>query len=119
MRAWPAPAPEPTSGLVIPRATAFVSLHGASEHATLGEQTLPVVPGRRRPLAETPLGADPSARSHLPTLLSSTIWFVGYADRIDRRDDDLRRALATTPVFAVEVVEAADGPSARDRAPSV
>ena len=31
------------------------------------------------------------------------VWFVGYVDRIDRSDDELRRDLATTLVFAVEV----------------
>jgi deazaflavin-dependent oxidoreductase (nitroreductase family) len=31
------------------------------------------------------------------------VWFVGYVDRIDRPDDELRRDLLTTPVFAVEV----------------
>jgi deazaflavin-dependent oxidoreductase (nitroreductase family) len=30
------------------------------------------------------------------------VWFVGYVDRIDRSDDDLRARLATTPVFAIE-----------------
>jgi deazaflavin-dependent oxidoreductase (nitroreductase family) len=33
------------------------------------------------------------------------VWFVGYVDRIDRSDDDLRARLATTPVFAIEARE--------------
>jgi deazaflavin-dependent oxidoreductase (nitroreductase family) len=33
------------------------------------------------------------------------VWFVGYLDRIDRSDDDLRARLATTPVFAIEARE--------------
>lgn len=31
------------------------------------------------------------------------VWFVGYVDRIDRPDDELRRDLESTPVFAIEV----------------
>lgn len=30
------------------------------------------------------------------------VWFVDYVDRLDRSDDDLRRALLDTPVFAIE-----------------
>ena len=30
------------------------------------------------------------------------VWFVGYVDRLDRSDDELRRALLATPVFAIE-----------------
>lgn len=29
------------------------------------------------------------------------VWFVGYVDSVDRTDDDLRRRLAGTPVFAI------------------
>lgn len=32
------------------------------------------------------------------------VWFVGYVDRIDAPDDELRQALISTPVFAVELV---------------
>lgn len=32
------------------------------------------------------------------------VWFVGYVERVDRPDDELRRDLAATPVFAIEVV---------------
>ena len=30
------------------------------------------------------------------------VWFVGYVDRIDRPDAELRQALHATPVFAIE-----------------
>jgi deazaflavin-dependent oxidoreductase (nitroreductase family) len=29
------------------------------------------------------------------------VWFVGYVDRVDRSDEDLRARLTTTPVFAI------------------
>ena len=32
------------------------------------------------------------------------VWFVRYVDRVDVPDDELRRALATTPVFAIRGV---------------
>lgn len=32
------------------------------------------------------------------------VWFVGYVDSTDRPDDELRKLLVTTPVFAVEVI---------------
>ena len=40
-------------------------------------------------------------RAH-PRYARIIVWFVGYVDRIDRPDDELRRALATTPVYALE-----------------
>ncbi|MGD9763474.1 MAG: nitroreductase family deazaflavin-dependent oxidoreductase [Candidatus Binatia bacterium] len=40
------------------------------------------------------------------------VWFVRYVDRIDRPEDDLRRALAATPVFAVEVIRDRASPPA-------
>lgn len=39
-------------------------------------------------------------RAH-PWYARMIVWFVGYAERIDRPDDELRRALLKTPVFAV------------------
>jgi deazaflavin-dependent oxidoreductase (nitroreductase family) len=42
-------------------------------------------------------------RAH-PRYARVVVWFVGYVDRIDRPDDELRSLLAETPVFAVEVV---------------
>ena len=30
------------------------------------------------------------------------VWFVGYVERIDRSDEELRRELAGTPVFAIQ-----------------
>jgi len=32
------------------------------------------------------------------------VWFVRYVDRVDVPDDALRRALATTPVFAIRAL---------------
>jgi len=40
-------------------------------------------------------------RAH-PWYARLIVYFVGYVDRIDRPDEELRRALATTPVWAVE-----------------
>jgi deazaflavin-dependent oxidoreductase (nitroreductase family) len=42
-------------------------------------------------------------RAH-PYYARLIVWFVGYVDRLDRSDDQLRLDLATTPVFAVEVL---------------
>jgi len=39
-------------------------------------------------------------RTH-PLYARVIVWFVGYVDRVDVPDDELRRALATTPVFAI------------------
>jgi hypothetical protein len=41
-------------------------------------------------------------RGH-PRYARLIVWFVGYVERIDRPDDELRRDLATTPVYALEV----------------
>jgi deazaflavin-dependent oxidoreductase (nitroreductase family) len=40
-------------------------------------------------------------RAH-PWYARVIVWFVGYADRIDRGDEELRRELTDTPVFAIE-----------------
>ena len=45
-------------------------------------------------------------RAH-PWYARMIVWFVGYVDRIDRRDDELRRDLAMTLVLAIEVDTAA------------
>ena len=42
------------------------------------------------------------------------VWLVGYVDSLDRPDDELRRALAATPVFAVR--PDADGSGSRPSA---
>ena len=42
-------------------------------------------------------------RSH-PLYARIIVWFVGYVERVDVPDEELRRALATTPVFAVRAV---------------
>ena len=42
-------------------------------------------------------------RTH-PVYARIIVWFVRYVERVDVPDDDLRRALATTPVFAVRAV---------------
>lgn len=42
-------------------------------------------------------------RAH-PWYARIVVWFVGYVDSVDRSDDALRALLASTPVFAVEVV---------------
>lgn len=39
-------------------------------------------------------------RAH-PLYARVVVWFVGYVERVDVPDTDLRRALATTPVFAI------------------
>jgi len=39
-------------------------------------------------------------RTH-PLYARLIVWFVRYVDRVDVPDDELRRALAATPVFAV------------------
>ena len=41
-------------------------------------------------------------RAH-PRYARLIVYFVGYVERLDRSDDDLRRDLANTPVFAIEV----------------
>lgn len=46
-------------------------------------------------------------RAH-PWYARVVVWFVGYVERIDRPDDELRRELETTPVFAVELLDEAD-----------
>jgi deazaflavin-dependent oxidoreductase (nitroreductase family) len=53
-------------------------------------------------------------RAH-PLYARIIIWFVGYVDRIERPDDELRRGLETTPVLAIEVVGAANRASAARR----
>jgi hypothetical protein len=42
-------------------------------------------------------------RTH-PAYARVIVWFVRYVERVDVPDDELRRALATTPVFAVRAV---------------
>lgn len=42
-------------------------------------------------------------RSH-PLYARVIVWFVGYVERVDIPDEELRAALATTPVFAVRAV---------------
>jgi deazaflavin-dependent oxidoreductase (nitroreductase family) len=42
-------------------------------------------------------------RTH-PAYARIIVWFVRYVERVDVPDDELRRALATTPVFAVRAV---------------
>lgn len=42
-------------------------------------------------------------RAH-PWYARVIVWFVGYTSRLDRPDAELRRDLATTPVYAVEVL---------------
>jgi deazaflavin-dependent oxidoreductase (nitroreductase family) len=42
-------------------------------------------------------------RSH-PLYARVIVWFVGYVERVDVPDEELRAALATTPVFAVRAV---------------
>ena len=42
-------------------------------------------------------------RTH-PLYARVIVWFVRYVDRVDVPDDELRRALATTPVFAIRGV---------------
>ena len=42
-------------------------------------------------------------RTH-PLYARVVVWFVGYVDRVDVPDDALRRALATTPVYAIRPV---------------
>lgn len=42
-------------------------------------------------------------RSH-PLYARIIVWFVGYVERVDVPDEQLRGALATTPVFAVRAV---------------
>jgi deazaflavin-dependent oxidoreductase (nitroreductase family) len=42
-------------------------------------------------------------RAH-PVYARIIVWFVRYVERVDVPDDELRRALATTPVFAVRAV---------------
>jgi len=42
-------------------------------------------------------------RAH-PIYARIVVWFVRYVERVDVPDEDLRRALATTPVFAVRAV---------------
>ena len=42
-------------------------------------------------------------RTH-PIYARIIVWFVGYVERVDVPDEDLRRALATTPVYAVRAV---------------
>lgn len=42
-------------------------------------------------------------RTH-PRYARVIVWFVRYVDRVDVPDDVLRRALATTPVFAVRAL---------------
>jgi deazaflavin-dependent oxidoreductase (nitroreductase family) len=56
-------------------------------------------------------------RTH-PLYARIILWFVRYTDHIERRDDDLRRALATTPVFAVEVVGASGPPGSAGGSPA-
>jgi deazaflavin-dependent oxidoreductase (nitroreductase family) len=41
-------------------------------------------------------------RAH-PRYARVIVWFVGYVDRIDRPDDEVRAELRDTPVLAVEV----------------
>jgi len=58
-------------------------------------------------------------RDH-PRYARLIVWFVGYVERIDRPDDELRRELASTPVFALEVDPpprplVAEAPGARGR----
>ncbi|MEO8605974.1 MAG: nitroreductase/quinone reductase family protein, partial [bacterium] len=47
-------------------------------------------------------------RAH-PRYARVIVWFVGYVDRIDRPDAELLQELATTPVFAIEVLRGNDG----------
>ena len=64
--------------------------------------------------ATGPEGADVVLRfirAH-PRYARVIVWFVGYVDAVDHSDDALRKRLASTPVFAVEVV----GPSALRKA---
>jgi deazaflavin-dependent oxidoreductase (nitroreductase family) len=42
-------------------------------------------------------------RTH-PLYARVIVWFVGYVERVDVPDDELRRTLATTPVFAIRPV---------------
>jgi deazaflavin-dependent oxidoreductase (nitroreductase family) len=42
-------------------------------------------------------------RTH-PLYARVIVWFVRYVERVDVPDDELRRVLATTPVFAVRAV---------------
>ena len=42
-------------------------------------------------------------RTH-PLYARMIVWFVGYVERVDVPDEELRAALATTPVFAVRAV---------------
>ena len=42
-------------------------------------------------------------RTH-PIYARIIVWFVRYVDRVDVPDDDLRRSLATTPVYALRAV---------------
>jgi deazaflavin-dependent oxidoreductase (nitroreductase family) len=42
-------------------------------------------------------------RTH-PLYARMIVWFVRYVERVDVPDDDLRRALATTPVYAIRRV---------------
>ena len=42
-------------------------------------------------------------RTH-PVYARVIVWFVGYVERVDVPDEELRAALATTPVFAVRAV---------------
>ena len=42
-------------------------------------------------------------RTH-PLYARVIVWFVGYVERVDVPDEELRAALATTPVFAVRAV---------------
>jgi len=51
-------------------------------------------------------------RAH-PRYARVIVWFVGYVDRLDRSDDELRRALATTPVYALEAEPQSDNATAR------
>jgi deazaflavin-dependent oxidoreductase (nitroreductase family) len=45
-------------------------------------------------------------RTH-PLYARVIVWFVRYVDSVDAPDDELRRALATTPVFAIRPVASA------------
>jgi len=42
-------------------------------------------------------------RAH-PHYARLIVWFVGYVESLNASDDKLRLELATTPVFAVEVL---------------
>ncbi len=49
-------------------------------------------------------------RAH-PWYARMIVWFVGYVDRIDRPDEELRAALVATPVFAIEVRDDSESPA--------